>query len=226
MLFNTYESNATLFANGATLLILAGMLANTSLYRMRGRSEDRLFFALIITDIIAAVFGSATLLFYEYEVALPRILFTLILTLFFSVYAVFGVLWCMYLMFRLGHDEAKVRKTLPRICIPAAVLVLLYLTGTFTGFMDWDGINIGFLNIGTVTVFTFAPVLIYGIITVVMTAGKDKRVCILCGVLVLVNGFFLMAMDIDITPMILSIYLIYAHLFAMRDPFYGEVSSL
>ena len=224
MLLSTYEGNATLFANGATLFILAGMLINTSLYRRRGWSEDRLFFALIITDIIAVVFGSATLWLYEYEVALPGILFTLILTLSFSVYVVFGVLWCMYLMFRLGHDEAKVRKTLPRICIPAAFFVLLYLTSTVTGFVGWDGIDLGFLDINTVTVFTFAPVLIYGIITVVMTAGKDKRVCILYGVLVLVNGFFLMAMDVDITPLILSVYLIYAHLYAMRNPFYGEVS--
>ncbi len=64
MLEVTYETRATLFTNGAALLILAGMLANTSLYRRRGRPEDRLFFALIITDMTAAVFGSSIIWLY------------------------------------------------------------------------------------------------------------------------------------------------------------------
>ena len=226
MLSLTYESKANLFTNGASLFILAGMLANTSLYRRRGRSGDRLFFALIITDMAAAVSCCVGIWFLETGVALPSVLYSLLFTAFFSIYAVFGVLWCMYLMFRLGRNKAEVRKKLPRICIPAAVIVLLYLSDIFTGFTDSEGVKLGELRISPFAVFSLAPIIIYGIITVAMTFARHKRICFLYVLLILVNAFFLMVLDVDVTPLILSIYLIYAHLFAMRDPFYKEESLL
>ena len=226
MLSITYESKATLFTNGAALFILAGMLANTTLYRKRGKSEDVLFFALIITDMISALFGSISVWFFELEVALPAALYLFIMTVFYSGYIVFGVLWCMYLMFRLGADKAKVRRKMPVICIPAIAIVLLYASSMFTHFIEWEGVGLWGLHISPYMIFTFVPVLVYGIITAVMTFGRHKRICILYGVLILVNGFFLMSLDVDVNALILSIYLIFAHLFAMRDPFYGEVTSL
>ena len=81
---------ATIFTNGAALFILAGMLANTSLYIRRGRPEDKLFFALIITDMTAAIFASASMWLFETGVPLPTLLYTLIFTVRYSVYTVFS----------------------------------------------------------------------------------------------------------------------------------------
>ena len=45
----------TVIVDGAAVLILVGMIIHTSLYRSRGRLDDKLFFAMLITDLVAAV---------------------------------------------------------------------------------------------------------------------------------------------------------------------------
>ncbi len=59
-----------------------------------------------------------------------------------------------------------------------------------------------------------------------ITFRKHKRVCVLFSMLFVMQILFAVILMADITPLILSVYLIYMHLFAMRDPFYEEVSGI
>ncbi len=53
----SFYGMANLIMDGAALFILAGMFIYTSLYRRRGRVSDKVFFALILTDVVAAFFN-------------------------------------------------------------------------------------------------------------------------------------------------------------------------
>ena len=55
----SFYGTATIIMGLASLFILGGMLIYTSLYRKRGNTEDKLFFALILTNIAAALFDQS-----------------------------------------------------------------------------------------------------------------------------------------------------------------------
>ena len=100
MINSSVESAAGLILDGVVLFILAGMLIYTSLYRRRGKTEDKLFFVLILTNIAAAVFNG---IFYPVS---------------FLAIDAFSVLFCAYHMYRMEWEPGRIKKTLIVLLIP------------------------------------------------------------------------------------------------------------
>ena len=212
--------------NGAAFFILTGILVNTSLYRRRWKSEDKLFFVMILLDYAVDVFSGSILWASEFGVPMSPYLYTLSMTLYFLSYGLFCVLWCLYLLYRMGSDEDRVRRMMLPVSIPAVLLIIIVVSNIQTDILYGDKIHIGAFFITRYRLFTLVPIVVYGIIALVITFKNIKRVGILFALLFVTHVFCEVILSCDITPLILTVYLIYAHLFAMRDPFYEEVSGI
>lgn len=161
--------SAGLIMDGAALFILAGMFIYTSLYRRRGKTADKVFFALILTDIIAAVFDCIKYIPGASGMYFDSALDPVCYVVYFIAVAAFAVLFCAYLflnavpMIRCGRlnvrDSVKQRG---QILIPVLLLIAAHIC------LTWISL-------------------------------------------------------INVTPLFLSIYLMFTHLMTMRDSFYGEV---
>ncbi len=212
--------------NGAAFLILTGILVNTSLYRMRGKPEDKLFFALILTDYVVDIFCGSILWANDIGVPMSPGIYTFCMTMYFASYGLFCVLWCLYLLYRMGSDEAGVRRALLPVSIPAFIALMIVITNIQTDILYGDKIHVGAVFLTRYRLLTLVPIFVYGIIAVVISFKRIKRVSILIALLFVTHCFCEVVLSCDITPLILTVYLIYAHLFAMRDPFYQEVSGI
>ena len=101
----------------ASLVLMAGILIFTSLYRKRGQTEDKLFFGLIISNIAMTV-GELLSYVLEYStVPFAREMMILGNTTYYILYVFFPYLFLMYLAYSTGQDKIRlrIRKILYRI---------------------------------------------------------------------------------------------------------------
>ena len=220
-----YYGSVNLIIDGAALYILVGMIIYTTLYRRRGKPEDKLFFSLVILDIAAAFLNGLPHVLIAAGVHFGIWPFAFIFSVFNIIFDLFGVIWCIYLMFRMKWDAAKIRKFAIAFSVPAVILIVVTAINAFTDFL-FQGLTISEdVVISYYVLLTLIPIFIYGICTFVIAFRKGIRVIILFVSLFAAQIFLTSVLATNITPLVLAVYLIYAHLFAMRDSFYEEVSD-
>ena len=222
-----FYGDASLITDGAALFILIGMIVYTSLYRKRGKLVDKVFFALIIVSIIATV---SDILFYVelYLVEQNPILDFLASAgssfIFYICVSVFCVLLSIHLILSNGGDVAKLKRYLPAMCIPAAIVMVF---GSINSFIYDDVSQHGWLGkvAFSANALVFMPMIIYGLITVAVMFKKSRRIVILFVVLAVPHIYLAVSSVATIAPLIMAVYLIYIHLYTMRDDFYDEVTD-
>ena len=222
-----FYSNANMIIDGAALLILLGMIIYTTLYRRRGKPEDKLYFALIVIDVAAAILNGLSYILLGAGVHFENWAFSFIYSMLFILFDIFGAVWCIYLMLRMKWDKAKIRKYAIVFSIPALILIVVTAANIFNDFIFNFWMLPGNTNLAVYNynLLTFIPFFVYGICTFVISFRKGVRVLILFVTLFAAQLYLLDVMATNITPLILAVYLIYAHLFAMRDSFYEEVAD-
>ena len=205
---SSYQA-AGLIMDGAALFILAGMFIYTSLYRRRGKPKDKVFFALILTDIIAALFDCIKYIPGISDSYFGSVLDTACSMVFFMAIDTFAVLFCAYQMYRMEWDRNRIKRTIIVLCIVGLILVAA-----------------GSLSVSIYDLLNIAPFIICGGFTVFVTFKQERQILILTSLLIIVHICLTWISLLNVTPLFLSIYLMFTHLMTMRDSFYGEGAGL
>ena len=218
-----FYAKASIINDAVALFILGGMIIYTTLYRRRGKTEDKVFFALIITDIILAAIDVLLHIIYGFKIV-NTVIGVVYATVTFASLDVFMLLLSMYLLLRIGLDNARVRKYLPFMCIPIFFHIILVIVSIYLTFGYEGELNMIVLTLTTYNFLAYAPIMVYGLITLALTFKKNKRVLVLFIVLIVPLAFLVLTSISTIVPLGLAVYLVYAHLYTLRDDFYEEVS--
>ena len=115
---------ASLFMNGAALMLLISVFLTTAIYRERGRLDDRLFFYMILVDSIIAVCDAISYVTDAHRFAFARTLSTLSNTGMLFFLTVFGALLIALIHFRIYRQEERTKR-LGRFLIAAEAVILL-----------------------------------------------------------------------------------------------------
>ncbi|MBO4899606.1 MAG: hypothetical protein J5509_04890 [Lachnospiraceae bacterium] len=121
----SYFGAASFIMDGAALFILVGMMICTTLYRRRGKPADKMFFALLVTDIIAAVFNSILYIIIGFGIPIESVLCLITFLMIFLAIDAFSILFCLYQMYRMEWEKEKVNRTILALCIPELMLVVI-----------------------------------------------------------------------------------------------------
>ena len=132
----TTENIATLFIDGSTFFLLGGILTQTSVMRKRGRMDDRLFFSMIILDMVFALADIVTYLADGKNFPGARILNMGGVTVSYIALVLILMIWLHYTMVRFKNvTAAEAVKTRLWLFIPGFVTELLLLVNIFAGFI-------------------------------------------------------------------------------------------
>lgn len=125
---------ASFFVDGATVLIVIGMIIHTTIYRKRNRLADRVFFEMLIIDICMAVFDALVAVANGRTFKGAEFMNLSCMALLYISQAIFGLLVLVYLLGKNIPDEKKVRKLIPILCLPDLAIMLMYLIGIPNGY--------------------------------------------------------------------------------------------
>ncbi|MCR5402405.1 MAG: hypothetical protein K6E91_01110 [Butyrivibrio sp.] len=220
--------NQTNFMLGlAAIFIQLGMIVYTSLYRRRGKPEDKLFFVLLMSGIAFTVVEEIIAYHAFSELELTPLEFFGLLNLDFLIFEFFSMIWCVYLAFRNGWNIDKRRKYIPMICLPGlatmAIVITNYLIYYFHPVRNPAIKTLRFLY----RYATELPILFALLFTILVIRRYFKRGLILIAVLFSAYIFLKYYNSLIFAdPIFMSIVLIYAHLYTLREPFYGEVHGI
>ena len=225
MLGLNYREVANFIMDGAALFILTGMIIYTSLFRKRGRTTDKIFFAMILLDAVAALSDVAFWINYIFEDGNSNLLTVFCVTLFFLAIDVFMFLLSVYVIFRRQWDRTNLRKYLPFMGLPLICLIAHLILSIYLSFFYKGELSLAVLIFTSYNCLQYAPVIIYSVMILLAVFKKNKRVLALFIALAISHIFVALTSSATISPLIMTVYLIYAHLFAMRDSFYEETAK-
>ena len=125
----------TIIMDSASLFLLGGILVCTSLYRRRGRLEDRLFFAIALSNIALAA-GELLSYILEYSM-LPFIRDLMIFgnTVFYISLVLFPYLLLLYLEYSINPDTVRMRKRKLLLGIPCFLFIMTMIINLKTGWI-------------------------------------------------------------------------------------------
>ncbi len=222
-MFNiSFYGKASLIMDGAALFILAGMMTYTSLYRRRGKPEDKIFFALILTNAAAAVFSGIVYILDGFGIPTASGVYRVCFSGLFLAADAFSILFCAYHMHRMEWDKGKINRTLPVLLVPELMLVIMLLAGVLTDNLYTGSIVLGGIELYVFNILDLAPVIICGIFAVCISLKRSRQMSLLILLLFAAHILLTATCVTNVTPLFMTIYLMFSHLVSMRDSFYEE----
>ncbi len=225
----TDRNFASLFMNGATIFILIGIMINTSMYRRRGRADDKLFFAMLITDILIAVTDSLVAVANKKSFSGAELMNIISYSLFYILEAVFAYEVVMYLAHRLHGDEKRTNKLAIPLGAPVLAIMLMYLIGIPHGY--FIGVNddnsyyyakLYILPVAIMLVYVVAAFVMAFIYRIRNKTGKHTALWLYlipiaaCGVIPFLLG------GISLTAISLAVILAFMHMGTMNEAFFSK----
>ena len=131
----TEENISTLFVDSSVILLLGGVFLETGIMRKRGRTDDKLFFLLLILNILLAIFDIVTYLADEKSFAGARFLNMAGVTAFYIVFILMFMVWYHYCLVRFVYRGGGNGKTHKAFFIPGIVTEILIIINIFTGWI-------------------------------------------------------------------------------------------
>ena len=214
----------SLIMDTASLFFMAGILNYTYLYRKRGRLDDRLYFAMILVNVVMAV-ADALAYFLEGR-DMPMVRETIIAAnvVFFTAFGFFGYLVLLYLDYRAYWDKERLRKMKIPVAIPFLLLCVLLLVNLKTGWTYTIGEDAHYYA-GPLNNLVFVPTALYFAGGEVLAYKINVRLVAL-GALLIVSriGWGFMFRDISSTALTYTLFLVCIHLHVMNAPLMEETS--
>ena len=99
----------SLIMDAASLFFMAGILNYTHLYRKRGRLDDRLYFSMIIVNVVMAVADGLAYFLEGRDLPMVREVIIAANAVFFGAFALFAYLMMLYLHYRAYGDRERLR---------------------------------------------------------------------------------------------------------------------
>lgn len=129
------DTVGTIVMLASSLLLMSGILINTSLYRRRGRLADRLFFGLIITNLVMVI-GEALSYLLEFSIIpLVRELMIAGNTAYYVALVFFPCLLLVYLDCAADSAGSHGRRRMLLYGIPFALFCLFLIANLKTGWL-------------------------------------------------------------------------------------------
>ena len=219
---STVGNAGSIIMDIASLFFMGGLLVYTDLYRKLGRLDDRLFFAMILTNMILAVADAVTYLMEGSGYAGTRSVMIVGNLVFFTAFEVFPYLYLLYLDYRICRNMERSRRVKLWYGIPCALILIPLLLNPLTGWffsVNADGIY----EPGPWNILIFAPVIFYFAVSLFRVRKINVRLVCL-GILLIVTrvGWGIWFRDISSTALTYTLFLVCAHIHVMNQPLTEE----
>ena len=198
------------------LFILTGILIYTTIYRQRGRLDDRLFFTMVIVNMVLAAADGMTYLIEGRQVLFGKELMITGNMIFFAAFEIFAYLFIIYLDYRAYQSKERLRIRKIIYIIPAFALIVLLLINLKTGilFSVTDGNS---YQSGPYYNIVFIPVGLYILGSVILCRKINLRLIALCAILVAARvAFGIWFRDISSTAVTYTLFLVCTHIHMMN----------
>ena len=217
----------TLIMNSASLLLMTGLFVFTSLYRKRGRPDDRLFLGLILTNLVMTLGETLSYLLEYLSYPIVRMLMILGNTAFYAALVFFPYLLLMYFESRLDADSGSLHRKKLLYGIPCFLFVIVILINLKTGWIFSIGEDNSFVS-GRFDELLFLPVIpvwIYLGISMIRLVRINKRLLVVLLVLLVSKAVAELSFGgISSTSFFYTLILVCLHLSEMNRPLNEEVA--
>lgn len=222
------EAAGTLLLNVASLFILAGILLYTSVYRKRGRLEDRLFFNLIMANA-ALTAGEVLSFLLEYiNIPLVRELMIAGNTVFYIFLVVFPYLLSLYFDYNINPDRQYLRKKKILYSIPCLLFFAVMIINLKTGWIFSIGRRNTFhQGSGRRFFVLLLPLWIYLLVSLIKAFRVNIRLCVLGCLLIGTHLIWsLWVKGISSVSFIYTLILVIIHLYVLTKPLNEDGESI
>ncbi len=211
-------ADGSIIMDVATLFFLCGILIYSSLYLKRGRTDDRLFFSMILTNMVLAVTEMISYLLENSSIAFMRELMYAGNTVFYAALQVFPYLFMLFLDFRIHQDKSRLRKIKLLYGIPLVLYCILLLINLQTGWI----FSITKANVyvsGPIDQLVFVPLLFYFLVSLIKASRISPRL-VLLGILLIGTRMLwdVWYIGISSTAFIYMLFLVCTHIHVINQP--------
>ena len=219
---STVGNAGSIIMDIASLFFMGGLLVYTDLYRKRGRLDDRLFFAMILINMILAVADALTYLMEGSGYTGTRSVMIAGNLVFFTAFEIFPYLYLLYLDYRISRSKEQARRKKLWFGIPCALILIPLLLNPLTGWffsVNADGIY----EPGPWNSLVFVPVIFYFAVSLFRVRKINVRLVWL-GILLIVTrvAWGIWFRDISSTALTYTLFLVCAHIHVMNQPLTEE----
>ena len=223
----SYSAVGTLMMDTAAICFLGGILVYTSMYRQRGRLDDKLFFAMILITIIMAVTEEFSFLILESGIPVGTKLILGDITVLHICFTVFPLLFLLYQDYRIYHSTSRLYKNLwlySLPCLCTIIMIFFNLTGRFFFSVTYLAEEKSMRCIREPYYFLiFINTVIYCLQVIYLMYRVSLSAVLMLIVLVAARiGLGIWIRDISSTVFTFTLLLAYTHIIAMNQSFYEE----
>lgn len=120
-------------ANGLGIALMLTLVFNTRMNMRKNLVDDRLFWLMCYMTIALCVVETVSFLLDGVEVYGMRVLLLLLNSVLFILNGMFGLIWVMYVHYKLFEDLNRLKKQLVWLSVPAVLNCLLCILNVFFG---------------------------------------------------------------------------------------------
>ncbi len=219
-------STGTIILDITTIFILAGMIVFTSLYRKRGLLSDRIYFYMIVADIVAALTDGINFFLLDSPYSAKGAFIMSGDTVFSIAFEVIMFMMVLYWDYRLRENKKHTVRFVKIAAWPCVLSIIMILGNIYWGYLFYvDKATDSYVYARWYDLIYVAVVIYVGIM-LVQIFKKDKRTFI---IFVLAIGCRILLRnvlrDISSTPFIIAILLVFFHIQEMNENYYKEVEG-
>ena len=208
----------TIIMDITALFFLGGLLIYTSMYRKRGRLDDKLYFGMIITNIVMAAMELASYLLENSILPTVRELMYAENTVFYATVEMFPFLYLLYLDFLVYRDKDRTRRVKLLYGIPLLLFMILLAANLGTGWI-FSVTEDSIYHSGPIDQIVFVPLLFYFLISLTRACRINPKLIILGVLLIAVRILWdFWYIGISSTAFMYALFLVSAHIHAINRP--------
>ncbi len=222
----SHRNYASVFLNSAAVFILAGMIVNTSIYRQRGRKDDKIFFFMLLGDICLGLCDTVVALVNGRDFAGARLINTVAYTGIYLFTAVLAYLVPLYLLYRYTRREDIFKVAWRVLLVPLICIFAMYLIGVPNGyFLTVDEQNT--YHFGKYYVVPLGMTLVYTLVSFVIPLivkikfGRLRHMYILLYLIPISGAVLPFVFDVAAdAAIVFAVIFAYMHMSAMNEEFF------
>ena len=206
----------SIIMDAASILFMGGLLIYTSLYRQRGRTDDRLYFAMVLVNMALALSDGVSYLADGRAARYAGTVLILCNILFYTAFEVFPWLFLLYIDYRLFGEKERLRKLKLWTAVPGLLFLAVLLVNLKTGWLFTVGKD-NIYRSGPFNSLAFVPAAFYAALCLVRAYRIGIRVVFL-GLLVICAriGLGIWFREISSTAFTYTLFLVCAHIQVMN----------
>ena len=214
----TVGNAGSIIMDVASLFFMCGILVYTTLYRKRGRLDDRLFYVMVLVNIALAVADGVSYFLEGSSIVAARWLMIACNIVFYEAFAVFPYLFLLYLDYRAYQDKKHTRTVKLLTVAPCLLLFILLMINFKTGWIFWFSED-NMYHSGPLNNLVFIPVIFYVLICLYKVSRTSFRLVFLGLLLIAVRIVWgIWFRGISSTAFTYTLFLVCTHIYVMNRP--------